>query len=77
MSLEDVIGEINEAGLRINNLFQTDEGWQANLRQINGACLEFGKGKSALTALAGAFKKFGGTVVTKSVNPKPKRDLIG
>jgi hypothetical protein len=48
--LEELIQEANDAGWWVNNLFQTTEGWQANLRSDTHAT-QFGRGPTAEYAM--------------------------
>lgn len=54
MTLEELIQEVTRQGLRINNLFQLDNGrWQANVTD-GTKYWEFGRGDTAIAALEAA-----------------------
>lgn len=51
MTLEDLIAEVSRRKLRLNNLFQLDDGrWQANITD-GQRFWEFGRGDNAMEAL--------------------------
>ena len=56
MTIENAIAAVNAAGFKVNNLFQIESGWQANLYGGENR-YEFGKGDTAAAALAEAIKK--------------------
>jgi hypothetical protein len=57
-ALETLIEQIGLQGLRINNLFQIETGWRANL--TDGHVLyAFGEGPNAIDALRGAVDRTG------------------
>jgi hypothetical protein len=55
-SLEDLIEVAHARGLRINNLYQFEDGWRANVN-YGKEFYEFGKGKTAAEALRAALEK--------------------
>lgn len=58
MTLESLIAEARARGLRVNNLFQLDDGmWQANLRDVKGTYFNFGEGPTPEIALNNALAK--------------------
>lgn len=54
--LPDLIREAHRRGLKVNNLFELQEGgWRANVR--NGACYDFCDAETPELALRGAIDK--------------------
>lgn len=83
MRLDELILEVNNQGLRINNLFQLhDLRWQANLTD-GERFWEFGRGESALQALQAALAKHSTTTPvmgmksTATAAPRISTDLTG
>ncbi len=56
MTLEEILSEINDLGWQVNNLFQVDGYWQANLRKDEWFC-DFGEGDTPHLALLEAMSK--------------------
>ena len=57
MTVDELIVEVSRRGLRINNLFQLDDGrWQANITD-GVRYWEFGKGETPTAALITALNK--------------------
>ncbi len=55
VSIESLLKEIKKEKLFVNNLFEHDNGtWQANLRDINSNCTNYGFGKIPQEALSNA-----------------------
>ena len=81
--LEDLIAEVNGRGLRINNLFQLENGgWQSNITD-GERFWEFGRGDTPTAALLAAMQKtvtstpVKGMKSTASVTPRISTDLTG
>lgn len=58
--VDELLGALPEVGLRLHNLFQLGDGWQANVRASDGdPCFEFGRGATPAQALVAALKAAG------------------
>lgn len=59
MRLDELIDALPDVGLRLNNLFQLDDGrWQANVRESD-TCAPFGRGATPVEALTAAIGVLG------------------
>lgn len=71
MTVDEVLAALSKTPLRVNNLFQTDTGWRANLCDVDkveeyraapsaeSSPFEFGNGQTPAEALIEAAKKAG------------------
>lgn len=60
MRLDELLDELPGVGLKLRNLFQTGEGWQANIASADDQTgYEFGCGETPLDALVSCLTKAG------------------
>lgn len=61
--LDDLLSAISDSSVRVNNLFQRDDGtWQANVRE-GEECFEFGVGATPYEAMSKALAAAGYNVM--------------
>jgi len=76
LQLGVALSHITEANLRLNNLFQIQDGtWQANIRDEGKTTWEYGRGKTPLAALNSAMEKVKTTPGTP-LNPAQIDNLL-
>lgn len=76
MSIESQIKAINDAGYKINNLFQLDEDfWRCNVRGPDHTFSEFGNGDTPETALIEVQRKMKKVAVV--VEEEDFSDILG